>query len=168
MIVRSFPVDFRAKLTLVVAGLILAGCGGSPQGKTQIVAGNGFRFEAPAGWRVDVTGKQAMASRDSELVQVSTFPLVKPYSDALFDRVTKELDARMSALAKQVGGTVAGSGKATAAGIRSHSYRVDVAGHSDEYTFVLRGRREYQLLCRRKTSSGDGFCKQLVRSFALA
>lgn len=148
--------------------LILAGCGGSPPGKTQIVAGKGFRFEAPAAWHVDAAGQRTTALHDSELVQVSSFPLMKTYTDALFARVAKELDVRMLALAKQVGGTVAGSGTVTAAGIRSHSYRVDVAGHTDEYTFVLRGRREYQLLCRRTSSSGEGVCRSLVRSFALA
>ena len=51
-------------------------------------------------------------------------------------------------------------------GVRSHSYTVTVGDHVDEYTFVLRGRREYQLLCRRKASHGDDACRQLLTSFA--
>jgi hypothetical protein len=45
-------------------------------------------------------------------------------------------------------------------------YTVTVGDHVDEYTFVLRGRREYQLLCRRKASNGDDACRQLLTSFA--
>ena len=37
----------------------------------------------------------------------------------------------------------------------------------DEYTFVLSGKREYLLLCRRTSSStASKFCGQLVTSFA--
>ena len=63
-------------------------------------------------------------------------------------------------------GTVSGSRTVTTAGIRSHSYEVKVGDHVDEYTFVLRGLREYQLLCRRRSSSSDAACKQLIASFA--
>lgn len=149
-----------------LAVLILAGCGGSPSGKSQIVSGNGFRFGAPAGWRVQGHKNQVTASQGPELVEVSTFPLIKTYTDALFDKVTTELDARMSTVAKQAGGTMSPGGTVTAAGIRSHSYRIAAGGHVDEYTFVLRGRREFQLLCRRNASSSGSFCKQLVTSFA--
>jgi len=148
--------------------LILAGCGGAAQEKGQVVRGGGFSFEAPVGWHVAVAGARASASRDSELVQVSTFPLQKPYTDALFDAVVKELDARMQVLAKQVGGTVSDGGTVKAAGIRSHSYRVAVGSHVDEYTFVLRDKLEYQLLCRRKNSNGESVCRQLVKSFVPA
>jgi hypothetical protein len=37
----------------------------------------------------------------------------------------------------------------------------------DEYTFVLRRAKEYQLLCRRNESSSPSFCSQLVQSFAI-
>ncbi len=134
--------------------------------KSQVVAGQGFHFSAPAGWHVTAAGSRASASHGSDLVQVSTFRLVKRYRDALFTRVAKELDTRMQALAGQIGGKVAGSEIVTAGGIRSHSYRVDVGGDVVAYTFVLRDRREYELLCRHGSSSGDDACNLLLKTFA--
>jgi hypothetical protein len=149
--------------------IILAGCGGSSAAKQQWqeVAGHGFRFQAPKGWQVQTGPMKTVAARDSELVQVATFPLSKPYSDALFGRVSRELTVRMQALALQTGGKLTGSATVTAAGVRSHAFEVTVADHVDRYTFVLRGKREYQLLCRRRSSSSNAFCEQLVASFAL-
>src|SRR2546430_8559571 len=125
MLARSFRVDAsrlipqarRGKPLLFMVALILAGCGGSPQEKSQLVSGNGFRFEAPSGWRVVTVPARASASRDSELAQVSSFPLTKTYSDALFDKVATELAARMQVLAKQVGGSITDSGSVTVDGI---------------------------------------------------
>jgi hypothetical protein len=105
------------------------------------------------------------ASKDDDLVQVATFSLVKPYTPALFDRVERELRMRMRQLASQSGGTVSGSSTVTAGEIRSHAYQVTVGDHVDEYTFVLQGKREYELLCRRRKSSDAGVCDQLVNSF---
>ena len=148
---------------------ILTGCGGSSarQATAQSVSGPGFSFDAPAGWKVTAGTARASASHADELVQVVAFPLLKPYSPALFAKVEVELRTRMHQLATQTGGTVSGSATVTAAGIRSHSYDVTVADHVDEYTFVLRGLREYQLLCRRKSSSADDTCRALLTSFRL-
>jgi hypothetical protein len=150
-------------------GLILAGCGGSgtPKVESQVVSGPGFRFEAPAGWRVDRAAREASASRDSEVVKVATFPLVKPYTPSLFARVDGELTVRMRQIAAETGGKLTSSSTVTAAGIKSHTYDVTVGDHVDQYTFVLRGRREYQLLCRRRSSHGTGVCKTLIASFRL-
>jgi hypothetical protein len=131
------------------------------------VAGRGFRFEAPADWPVRREPVRVWASRGADVVQVATFHLVRPYSPALFRRVEVELASRMRAVARQSGGRVAGTDVVTAAGIRSHSYRVDVGDHVDQYTFVLRGAREYQLLCRRKSSDGDAICRRLISSFSI-
>jgi hypothetical protein len=165
--VRLIPRHRRRKQTLLLATLILAGCGGSSAPKAQIVAGPGFRFAAPAGWKVERTPRQVSATHESELVRVATFSLLKPYSSALFDRVARELSARMNEVAKQVKGTVSAGRTVTAGGIRSHSYDVQVGDHVDQYTFVLRGMREYQLLCRRASSGSDAACKQLIASFAV-
>ncbi len=153
-----------------MAALILAGCGGSgkPNAQPQAVTGPGFRFQAPAGWKITHTPSATAASRDSELVQVARFKLVHPYTDKLFDRVAGELAARMKVIAAQTRGTIVGAKTVTAAGIRSHAYDVKVGDHLDQYTFVLRQRREFQLLCRRRSSSSDAFCAQLVKSFAPA
>jgi hypothetical protein len=153
----------------LLAATILAGCGGSGGGKPpQHVAGPGFSFDAPHGWRVARAEGRVSAGSGSELVQVATFRLLKPYSAGLFGRVSKELEVRMAAVAGQTGGRLAASEEVTAAGIRSHSFRVEAADRVDEYTFVLRGRREYQLLCRRSASHGDDVCRRLVQSFAIA
>jgi hypothetical protein len=153
---------------MVLTIVILAGCGGSGAAKAQwsTVTGAGFHFQAPKGWKVASGKARTAAVHDSELVQVATFPLVKPYNDALFDEVARELAVRMRAVAAETGGKVTGTSTVTAGGTRSHAYDVTVGDHVDQYTFVLRGKREYQLLCRRKSSSDDGFCKQLIASFA--
>jgi hypothetical protein len=109
---------------------------------------------------------RAAARHDSELVQVVTFKLVRPYNDKLFGAVERELAARMATIAQQTGGTLAGQSTVSPGGVRSHSYRVEVGDHVDEYTFLLRDSKEYQLLCRRMSSSSDGVCKQLLDTFS--
>jgi hypothetical protein len=159
----------RGKQALFIAVLILAGCGGSGEPKAHYlrVAGPGFSFGAPVGWQIDHAVGRTSASSDSQLVQVSTFPLVHPYTDSLFDAVANELALRMKALAKETGGVLQGTSTVKAAGIRSHVYEMKVGDHTDAYTFVLRGNREYQLLCRRRSSTSDAFCKHLITSFVV-
>jgi hypothetical protein len=164
---RLIPLRFRPKQPVLVLVCILAGCGGSsaPKEPAARVAGPGFAFQAPARWKVQRSAGRVAATSDSELVQVATFPLQKRYTPALFEKVSKELTLRMQQLASQTGGTVSGRSTVTAGGIRSHRYRVEIGNHVDEYTFVLRGKREYQLLCRRKSSHDDDVCSRLIRSF---
>jgi len=126
-----------------------------------------FRFQAPVGWKVETQGDMTTASSDSELVQVASYPLARPYTPTLFTRVESELATRMAQVAKASGGTVTGHSVTTAGGIRSHAYTVQVGDHVDTYVFVLRGKREYQLLCRRRTSNRAEFCEQLRSSFRL-
>jgi hypothetical protein len=164
---RNLPRAGRDKPLLLLA-LILAGCGGAGAAKEQVVRGQGFSFDAPARWKVEHSGERITARHDSELVQVSTFLLVKPYRPALYDAVARELSTRMRQVAQRVGGGLEDHGEVVADGIRSHVYRVTAGDHVDEYTFVFTGRVEYQLLCRRMSSTGSGFCKRLVGSFRLA
>jgi hypothetical protein len=160
---RLIPRPCRCKQALFLALLILAGCGGSGGSKAeaewQTVRGADFHFRAPRAWHV----QGATASSGSHRVQVATFPLVHAYTAALFDQVQRELDGRMDAVAKQVGGSVGAHRVVSAGGIESHSYDVRVGDHTDTYTFVLRGKREYQLLC----SADRAVCDELVRSFAV-
>jgi hypothetical protein len=175
MLARSFrlvsarlPRPFGRSSALLLAAVILAGCGGSSADKpTQHLAGPGFRFDAPGGWRVSRGQGRVTAGSGSDLVQVATFRLLKPYSQTLFTKVAKELQVRMTAVAGQTGGKLAGSQVVTAGGVRAHSYRVRSGSRIDDYTFVLRGRREYQLLCRRYSAHADDVCRQLLRSFAI-
>ena len=167
MLLKSFRIAPSSLTALAFVATILTGCGGSgaKQAAAQTVAGPGFSFAAPAGWQPAVGKQRASASHDDELLQVAAFPLLKPYSPALFRRVELELRTRMKQLAAQTGGSVSNSATVTTGGIRSHSYDVAVGDHVDQYTFVLRGRREFQLLCRRKSSSSDDACKQLLTTF---
>jgi hypothetical protein len=170
---RSFPLvarllTRREALLVLFLATILAGCGSdghSNASAEQAVAGSGFRFAAPGGWKTIRTQNGLTVADDGRLVEVSTFPLARPYSDDLFTAVEKELKARMDTLAQESGGTVTPGKAVTVDGIRSHSYRVESDGMVDDYVFVLRGKREYQLLCRRKSSDPDDHCKLLLTSF---
>src|SRR4051794_21217098 len=88
---RLVPPLIGCKRALVLAVVILAGCGGSVQAKPQLVSGPGYRFQAPEGWAVKHNRTGVTAAQDSELVQVSAFPLLRAYRPALFDRVAVEL-----------------------------------------------------------------------------
>jgi predicted Zn-dependent protease len=164
---RKLPRALRGKPTLLLAALILAGCGGSsePKAQSQVVRGHGFSFSAPAGWRIQHSTQGSAASRGSELVQVSTFPLARLYTASLFTRVAHELGLRMKTIAQETGGKVTDMKTVTAGGVKSHRFDVTVDGHIDQYTFVLIRKREYQLLCRVKTSSSSAFCSDLLTSF---
>jgi hypothetical protein len=148
---------------LVLAACILTGCGSTAQAKSQLVRATGFSFEAPAGWQVKTAARTASATSKSQLAEVSTFPLVKRYDDALFAKVARELGLRMREVATQLHGKVTHARTVTVDGIRSHSYDVTAGGDLLEYTFVLSGKHEFQLLCR---SSGPAeACVQLLKTF---
>ena len=151
----------------MTVAMIVAGCGNSAKPRAQIVAGTGFRFEAPAGWAVQKGLAAVTATKGDQFVRVLTFPVAKVYTPKLFAELGAELKLRMTTLAKQTGGTVEGTGIATADGIKSHVWRVKTGDSLDEYTFVLRGRREYQLLCRRPAGGNASACAQLVSTFRL-
>jgi hypothetical protein len=172
---RLIPRIPRCKQALLLATLILAvcglaGCGGSsaatPSEQWQTVGGAGFTFQAPSGWKVERVQNRISVTHGSELVQVSTFPLTKTYDVKLFARVAIELRARMEEIARQTGGKLSTGPSVTADGVRSHAYDVASKNHVDEYTFVLSGKREYLLLCRRTSPDRSDFCGQLVTSFA--
>jgi hypothetical protein len=149
--------------------VILAGCGGGSTAKPQPVVGDGFRFSAPAGWRLERKAGIVRASDGAvDLVSVRTFPLLKTYRPGLFRAVSKELDGVASQLADQLGGQVGSSTTVTVAGRKARSYRIDYQGKAQEITFVLRGKREFQLLCRRDVGAKSDACGLLVSSFALA
>ena len=132
-----------------------------------MVAGTGFRFAAPAGWAIQHGLSAVTAAQATRSSECRRNPLARPYAPALFTKVARELKVRMSALAAQSGGKIDSTGVATADGIKAHVWRITTGDDLDEYTFVLRGRREYQLLCRRPAGSGDAACRQLVSTFRL-
>jgi hypothetical protein len=167
---RLIPRIIRSKQSLLFATVILAGCGGSGAAKSttqwQTVTGTGLTFQASKGWKVERALSRVTATHGKELVQVSTFPLTKRYDEKLFVRVATELRTRMEEIARQTGGKLSAGSTVTADGVPSHVYDVTAGSQVDQYTFVLSGKREYLLLCRRTSSSGPDFCKQLVTSFA--
>lgn len=174
MLTRSFLLEggrsrrLGSLLALCLTLLILAGCGGSSPRtlRSERVSGPDFSFRAPAGWRVGRATGRVWASQGTQLVQVASFPLARAYTDALFTKVKVELGTRMRQVASETGGTLSGPATVTTAGIRSHTYRITASARVDEYTFVLRGRREYQLLCRRTGSDGTAACATLLASFS--
>ena len=149
---------------------ILAGCGGSGHSNQPAVRvdGSGYGFTVPAGWKVARGARGIEASKGADLVRIATFPLVHAYRDGLFDAVESELAARMRVLASESGGKLSRASTVTVDGMRSHSYTVDDGGNVDRYTFVLRGKREFLLICRRRSSDGDAACRQLLASFHVA
>jgi hypothetical protein len=165
---RLVPRPGRCKPLLILLCLILAGCGGSSRPKAQAVHGSGFSFSAPVGWKVAVSKASAGASQDGGLVQVTVFPLLRAYTDSLFAKVGGELGERMQAVAKQLHGSLGAATTTTVAGIRSHGYTVTGGGDVLQYTFVLRGKREYQLVCRRPAKAGASACSQLLTTFVPA
>ncbi|HVU77126.1 MAG TPA: hypothetical protein VHC67_06060 [Gaiellaceae bacterium] len=121
-----------------------------------------YRFEVPPDWKPDAAKGRYVVRQGSDFVQAQSFPLVRPYTDALFAKVEPELALRMGAVAKQTGGTVSASRTVSPGGIRSHAYDLKIGDRTDVYTFVLRGRHELQLIC----SADPGVCDHLISSFA--
>ena len=148
----------------MLVALILSGCGGSsaPKVQWQRVDAGSYRFRAPQSWRVTHSQDRTTVKDGSAFVQVVTFPLVHAYRDGLFDKVRSELDVRMADVAKQSGGTVAAHRVVTIDGARAHQYDVRVGKRTDRYTFVLRGKREFLLLC----SAAGAVCDELAASFS--
>jgi hypothetical protein len=160
---RSFPRVVRAK-PLLVAALILAGCGGGGNGKWQQVQGNGFSYDAPASWVVDGS---AATSGAVDRVEVLVFRLLRPYARDRRAAVGRELDRDAANLARQLKGSVSSRSWLEAGGADARSYEIAYSGRFSQITFVLDGRREFQLLCRRRAGADVSPCTQLLRSFRI-
>jgi len=151
---------------------LLAGCGGGSATKTaqlsgQTVKGNGFSFRAPEDWKTKATATSVTASQDEDtLVSVTVLPLLKPYKPALFRRVVAELDRVAKALAAKLRGELTSSRSIEAGGGRAREYEIAHGDLVDRITFVLRGKREYELVCRWRKADGEpAACDQLAGSF---
>lgn len=167
----------RYGLLLLTLALLpaAAGCGGggggggaeSTVGSGQTVSGTGFAFQAPVGWAVKVLPTSAQARRDaSTVVSVIVLPLVRPYRLSLFPRVAKELDRVASTYATHVKGTLTSRRTVDVAGRKAREYEIIHGDLVDRITFVLRGKRNFQLTCRWRSQDGEpGACAQLASSF---
>jgi hypothetical protein len=170
----------QAEAALAALLLAFAGCGGhsETQAVPRTVAGTGFRFSAPSGWHVEVRARSSSASPKpgaTELVSVSTFRLVREYRPELWTTAVAELDRVAGELASRLGGRVGATRTVVVDGRRARQYELDYTrdGKSlaQQITFVLAGRREYQLVCRWESSQSDAMrapCAQLVSSFRRA
>jgi hypothetical protein len=146
----------------MILACILAGCGGAGKANWQQVHGVNFTFEAPAGWRVAGTA----ASRGPiDRVQVNVFRLVHPYKHGEQAAVARELDSVAARLAQQLKGAVVSRRTVTVGSGDARGYAIDHDSRTEEITFVLQGKREYELLCRRAKGADDSACRKLVASF---
>ena len=153
---------------------IAAGCGGGG-GTTETtvaagrsVSGPGFAFQAPEEWTPKTLPTSAEARQDaSTVVTVTVSPLVKRYRIALFPRVAKELDRVASAYAARVKGSVTDRRTVEVAGRKARQYEIVHGDLVDRITFVLRGRKNFQLTCRWRSADGEpSACAQLTATFA--
>jgi hypothetical protein len=135
----------------------------------QTVQGQGFRFEAPVGWKVERKADSVSASSGKvDLVQAQHFTLEKPYRIAIFAKAARELDGVAAKIAVQNHGQVSVRATREIAGRKTRYYRVVYGpGRIEEIAFVLIDRNEYQVLCRRPSSAPDTNCAQLFSSFEL-
>jgi len=106
-----------------------------------------------------------------DLVQVRVLPLVKTYRPARYRAVAAELDRATEALVHQPQlphARLVEKRDSRIAGRRVRSYRIDFGpGKTERLAYVLQGKTEYLLLCRRLTDEADDTCGQLFSSFAL-
>jgi hypothetical protein len=147
---------------LLVLALILAGCGGAGNSNWQQVQGSGFRFQAPAGWKVvGVTASNGPVDR----VQVNEFRLVHAYVHGKQAAAAKELDGVATRLAQQLKGKVTSRRTLEVNGLDARAYAIVHRRLAEEFTFVLRGQHEYELVCRRSVGTDAAACRELVASF---
>jgi hypothetical protein len=133
------------------------------------VRGSGYAFDAPVGWTVTrAKNVSAAASGKVDRVEVRTFRLVRPYETRRFRAAAHELDSVIARIAAQLEGRVTSRRTMVVAGRKARSYTIDYGGdRTQQITFVLKGRQEHQLLCRRLAGAGDAPCRRLLESFTL-
>ncbi len=143
----------------------LTACGGSGKhaGPARLVAGPGYTYTVPMGWRVLHTERSTTAAGGGSVVSVTVFLLRKPYTPSLFPSATRELNRVAARLAADSHGRLTESITTTLAGQKARAYRYSTAAYEARIGFVLAGRREYELFCR---DAKDPACDLLFASFA--
>lgn len=86
-----------------------------------------------------------------QTLQVSRFPLAKPYDPAKFDLLRRSTDTAAAQLAKQAGTTVSARETVSIGGVEGRAYRYGTR----RIGFVLQGSLEYQLYCTQVGSACD-------------
>jgi hypothetical protein len=150
----------------------LAGCGGGkgkPPQSQRSLKGDGYSVSVPADWTVTRSGRLTQARDGASVVSVTRFRLARPYTAALFPKVSRELDGVASQLARAERGKLAKRETVTIAGRRARTYTIDRGGSEERIAFVLAGSREFQLFCRyERGSRAEAACSSLFSSFRLA
>jgi hypothetical protein len=135
------------------------------------VRGSGYRFAAPADWRVARSGREISVSTGVSVLSVTRFPLLRAFRPALWPRVVPELDRAARGLAQQQNGDVGGSRTVTISGRRARSYDINYRRNGqalvERIAFVLRGKTEYLLLCRYERGGDTDACDRLLATFTL-
>jgi hypothetical protein len=161
----------RKRALCAVGVLTLAGCGGGSQTVERTVHGTGYRFAAPAEWRVVRSGRVVRVEHGLALVSVTRYALLRSYRPALWGHVVPELDRAAAGLAAQQGGKVGESSTVTISGRRARRYDIDFTRDGrrlvERLAFVLRGKTEYLLLCRYEAGGDTGACDRLLATFTL-
>ena len=163
----------RALVGLTCLAALLAGCGGGQRRplETRAVRGADYQFAAPAGWLVSRKSHVVSALRPgsaTDLVSVSRYLLPRVPTSA-------QIDAAARQLARALGGSVDEQSIVSVAGRAAPRYDLSYSRKGDDLglqlVFVLRGRREYQLLCRWLKPEDDetsAACETLATSFMLS
>lgn len=126
----------------------------------------GYSVEVPAGWKLVGHAHLLTALHGDARVEVRLFPLRRAYDPALFQQVGPEIERVARALAKRLGAKTTGRA-VTVAGQKTWQYDVFNGKGFEQLTFVLRGKVEYQLYCRRAKNESNRPCERLVSSFRL-
>ena len=101
------------------------------------------------------------------LIEVRVFQLLRAYEPARRAAASRELDRVAARIAAQLKGSISSRRAIEVGGRDARAYVIAYGGKSEEITFLLHGRREYELLCRRAAGADDEPCAELLRSFAL-
>src|SRR5262245_45382286 len=162
---------------LVVAVAALSGCGGSsgPQeGSTQTVSGPGFTFKAPGGRQIARTQRSVSVlppeQGSPELISVTRFPLLRRFRPALWPGAVVELDGVADRLVRSLHGKLESGETVRLHGLRGRRYEIsfEKGGKAlrQRLVFLLKGKTEYQLLCRwDQGGSEPAACGVLEESF---
>ena len=101
-------------------------------------------------------------------LEVLSFILEKSYTPALFAAASRELDGDAARLASELSGHLAARSTTEVTGRKARSYRIDYGdGKTQQIVFLLDGKNEFELLCRRRSSATASECAQLFSSFTL-
>jgi hypothetical protein len=137
-----------------------------------VVQGEGFRFGAPVGWKVERRAAELLVGDGTDLVSVTRYPLLRRFRSGQWAKVVPELDRAAAALARQQTGTIADPKTITVGGQAARRYDVlyerDGRKLTERITFVLREKTEYLLLCRYERGASTDACDRLLGSFRLA